>query len=381
MKELKDKNLIQELKDIIQNARNASVKSINSIQVASNFLIGFKIAKLEQTETHRADYGKEILKNVSEHLLQEFGKGYSVSNLEYMRKFYLIFSDRIPQTLSGKLEEHGKSISQTASGKSNEIKKGINSDILALKEIQDIFINKQVLSWSHYICLIALKDDKERSFYELEANKANWSVRELKRQISSSLYERLALSKDQNSIKELAKKGQIILTPKDVVKDPYVLEFLGLEEKTTYSELDLETAIINKLEYFLLELGKGFLFEARQKRFTFDEDHYFVDLVFYNRFLKCFTLIDLKIGELKHQDLGQMQMYVNYYDRYVKKEDENPTIGIIICKKKNDALVEITLPENSNIHASEYKLYLPSKKELKEQLREAEKNWNIEHEN
>ena len=194
--------------------------------------------------------------------------------------------------------------------------------------------------------------------------------RELKRQKASCLYERLALSRDKKGVKRLAEKGQIITRPEDVLKEPLVLEFLGLDEKAGYSESDLESAIIDRIEHFLLELGKGFLFEARQKRFTFDEDHFFVDLVFYNRLLRCYVLIDLKLGKLTHQDLGQMQMYVNYFDRHVKLPKENPTIGIVLCKEKKDAVVEITLPPDANIHAREYKLYLPSKEELKRKLLE-----------
>lgn len=191
---------------------------------------------------------------------------------------------------------------------------------------------------------------------------------ELTRQFNSGLYERLALSRDKIGIRKLAREGQAVARPEDLLKEPYVLEFLGLDEKEKYSETDLETAIIDKLESFLLELGKGFLFEARQKRLTFDEDHFFVDLVFYNRLLKCHVLIDLKIGKLVHQDLGQMQMYVNYFDRYVKTQGENPTIGIILCRKNREALVEITLPKGANIHAKEYRLYLPSKEELRRKL-------------
>jgi predicted nuclease of restriction endonuclease-like (RecB) superfamily len=195
-------------------------------------------------------------------------------------------------------------------------------------------------------------------------------LRELKRQFASGLYERLALSRDKDGIRQLADEGQIVTRPEDLLKEPYVLEFLGLEEKDHYTESDLETAIIDKLEHFLLELGKGFLFEARQKRFTFEEEHFFVDLVFYNRLLRCYVLFDLKIGKLTHQDLGQMQMYVNYFDRHVRQEDENPTVGIVLCKRKNDALVEITLPKDANIHAREYRLYLPDKEELRKKLME-----------
>jgi predicted nuclease of restriction endonuclease-like (RecB) superfamily len=213
------------------------------------------------------------------------------------------------------------------------------------------------LSWSHYVVLLTIKSKDERRFYEIEAVENDWSISELKRQIDSSLYERLALSR------------------------PYVLEFLGLQEHSAYSEHKLETAIIDKIEHFLLELGKGFLFEARQKRFTFDDDHFYVDLVFYNRLLRCYVIIDLKRERLTHQDLGQMQMYVNYFDRYVKLHDENPTVGILLCHSKNDQLVELTLPENTNIHTSEYQLYLPDKETLKKQLEEAKRDWDLKHEN
>ena len=217
---------------------------------------------------------------------------------------------------------------------------------------------------------MGIEEQAERRFYEIEAAQQNWGVRELKRQYNSSLYERLALSRNKKKVLELASRGQIIDSSSDLIKEPLVLEFLGLNEKSDYAESDLESAIIDKLEHFLLELGKGFLFEARQKRFTFDGDHFYVDLVFYNRLLHCYVLIDLKIGKLTHQDLGQMQMYVNCFDRYMKKKDEHPTVGIILCKSKSDILVEVTLPKEANIYASEYKLYLPSKTELKRKLLE-----------
>ena len=210
----------------------------------------------------------------------------------------------------------------------------------------------------------------KRHFYEIEAAKNNWSLRELNRQFDAALYERLALSIDKEKISQLAKEGQLVENTSDIVKDPYILEFLGLEEKNGYSESDLETHLIDNLQKFLLELGAGYAFVARQKRFTFSEDHFRVDLVFYNRLLRCFVLFDLKIGRLKHQDLGQMQMYVNYYDRYEKQEDENPTIGVLLCQDKDDSLVELTLPKDSNIYASKYQLYLPDKKVLQDKLRE-----------
>ena len=198
----------------------------------------------------------------------------------------------------------------------------------------------------------------------------------LKRQIASSLYERLALSRDKDEVRRLASEGQVIEKASDLIKNPLVLEFLGLEEKPVYSESELETSIIDRLQHFLLELGKGFLFEARQKRFTFENSHFRVDLVFYNRLLRCYVLIDLKRGELTHQDLGQMQMYVNYFDRYVKTDGELPTIGIVLCGRKNDAVVELTLPEEANIYASKYQLYLPSKQELAAQLERIQRELN-----
>jgi predicted nuclease of restriction endonuclease-like (RecB) superfamily len=226
------------------------------------------------------------------------------------------------------------------------------------------------LSWTHYVVLLSVKDPGERSFYEIEAANEGWSVPELKRQKASCLYERLALSRDKAGVKRLAEQGQLVSRPEDVLKEPLVLEFLGLDEKAGYSETELESALITHLEHFLLELGKGFLFEARQKRFTFDGDHYFLDLVFYNRLLRCYVVVDLKLDKLTHQDLGQMQMYVNYYDRHVKLPEENATIGLLLCKEKKDAVVKLTLPKDANIHAREYQLYLPSKELLKAKLLE-----------
>ena len=360
------KNFTLEIKAIISSARKLTVKSVNSLQVVSNFLVGQRIVEFEQGGKDRAAYGKEILRKLSDEITKDFGKGYSKSNLEYMRKFYLVYSDLIfkkTQTASGELLN---SITQTASGECKELAKTEGS-----LQISQALSAKLPLSWSHYVFLMSVNNIEERAFYEIEAASENWAIKELKRQFDSSLYERLTLSRDKKAVKKLSEKGLIVTKPEDIIKDPCVLEFLGLDEKTKYSESELETAIIDKLEHFLLELGKGYLFEARQKRFTFDEDHFFVDLVFYNRLLKAYVLIDLKIGELKHQDLGQMQMYVNYFDRYVKLKDEKPTIGIILCKKKKESLVEITLPKGANIHASSYQLYLPTKEALIQQIKEA----------
>jgi len=345
--------LVQEIRDLVQNARRAAAQNVNTLQVITNFEIGRRIVEYEQKGSKRAEYGKQTLIELSRQLNKEFVRGFSATNLEYMRRFYLEYQEatpQIPQTVSGKSPATipAKSpIPQTVSGK---------------------LTNKFTLSWSHYIFLLNIDNRDERRFYEIESTQKFWSLSELKRQFDSGYYERLALSRDKEGIKALAKKGHVIEKPQDMLKNPLVLEFLGLDEKTYYSETDLESAIIDKLEAFLLELGKGFLYEARQRRFTFDADDFFVDLVFYNRILRCYVLIDLKIGKLTHKDLGQMQMYVNYYNRNEKFDYENPTIGIILCKTKNDALVNLTLPENANIFASQYQLYLPSKDELKKKL-------------
>jgi predicted nuclease of restriction endonuclease-like (RecB) superfamily len=311
---------------LIVLARQNVVRAVNQTMVLTYFEIGKMIIEEEQQGQNRAEYGKQTLKELSKKLTQQFGKGFSVENLDRMRFFYKIYQNQISSTA----------------------------------------LTKFNLSWSHYLLLMRITNENERNFYEIEAHNNNWSLRELERQFDSALYERLALSRNQDEVKQLAEQGQIIENPTNLIKDPYILEFVGLPEQASYSETQLETALINQLETFLLELGKGFTFVGRQVRFTFDEEHFRVDLVFYNRLLRCFVLIDLKIGKLKHQDLGQMQIYVNYYDRFVKTEDENRTIGIVLCKDKKDTLVEITLPEdNSQIFASRYQTILPSKEELK----------------
>ena len=355
------KAFVADIRGLVLSARTTVARGVDLVQVYTNFEIGRRIIEQEQHGKGRATYGKEVIKLLAERLSEEFGRGYSATNLASMRTFYLLYQDRAPifQSVTGKsaLAKRGQPkigtspILQTVSGKSNPSR-------------------PFSLSWSHYVFLLGIKNADERSFYEIEATTEDWTVRELKRQFDSSLYERLALSRNKKAIRKLARDGQIVAKPADILKEPLVLEFLGLEEQERYSEEELETAIINRIEHFLLEMGKGFLFEARQRRFTFDAEHFFVDLVFYNRLLRCYVLIDLKIGRLTHQDLGQMQMYVNYFDREVKESDENPTIGIILCKQKNKTLVEITLPKGANIHAHEYKLYLPSKDELQRKLNE-----------
>jgi len=356
-----DVALYERIRILVLTARQSVARGIDLVQVHTSFEIGRHIVLHEQAGQARAEYGQALLDTLAQQLTTEFGRGFSRSNVAYMRSFYLAFSERAPivQTASGQLavaqavdasEEIGAAafaIVQNASGQS---------------------LRPFALSWSHYVFLLGIKNTDERSFYEIEAAALGWNLRELKRQFDSSLFERLALSRDKEGIRRLAQEGQVINQPKDLLKEPLVLEFLGLAEQAHYSESDLESAIIHQLERFLLELGKGFLFEARQKRFSFDGDHFFIDLVFYNRLLRCYVLVDLKLGKLTHQDLGQMQMYVNYFDRHVRLDSENATVGIVLCKRKNEALVEITLPKNANIHAREYQLYLPSKEELQRKL-------------
>ncbi|MFY7815670.1 MAG: PDDEXK nuclease domain-containing protein [Chryseobacterium taeanense] len=321
--DLTNEQLVKNISALLENARNRVVVAVNQTIVLTYFEIGRMIVEDEQNGENRAEYGKAVLKDLSLHLTEKFGKGFSQRNLEQMRQFYLSYS-----------------ISQTVSAKFN-------------------------LSWSHYLKLMRIKDNNERKFYEIESYKNNWSLRELQRQYDSALYTRLSLSKNKEEILQLAEKGQIIEKPKDLIKDPYVLEFLGLSEKPNYSESDLESELIDKLEHFLLELGNGFTFVGRQQRISFEEKHFYIDLVFYNRILRCSVLIDLKIGELKHQDIGQMQMYVNYFDRERRIEGENKTIGIILCQDKSEALVQYTLPEdNDQIFASKYFTVLPSKEDF-----------------
>jgi predicted nuclease of restriction endonuclease-like (RecB) superfamily len=326
--------LSKKISILLNESRQRVIQTVNHTMVLTYFEIGKMIVEEEQNGKERADYGSQLLSGLSGSLTQEFGKGFSITNLQQMRQFYTVYSKQ--QTLSVNSEK----------------------DLIQSLDFK--------ISWSHYLKLMRIEDELERKFYEIETYKNNWSLRELNRQYDSALYTRISLSKDKNEILKLSEQGQIIEKPQDAVKDPYVLEFIGLPEQNTYSESDLEHRLINKLEHFLLELGKGFTFVARQNRITFDDKHFRIDLVFYNRILRCFVLIDLKVGELKHQDIGQMQMYVNYYDRKIKLEDESKSIGIILCQNKSEALVEFTLPENNTqIFASKYLTVLPSKESLR----------------
>jgi len=349
--------LFDEISQLLELARKRVVTSVNQTMVITYFEIGRMIVEDEQNGENRSEYGKAILKDLSLHLTERFGKGFSETNLKQMRQFYLSYS--ISETVPV------KSLTQIGQTLSDELQIIENKKLNSLKSPPRKHSVQFNLSWSHYLKLMRINNIEERKFYEIEAYKNNWSLRELQRQFDSALYTRLSLSKNKEEILQLSEKGQIVEKPKDLIKDPYILEFLGLAEKASYSENDLESGLIDKLEHFLLELGTGFTFVARQNRISFDEKHFKIDLVFYNRILKCFVLIDLKIGELKHQDIGQMQMYVNYYDREVKLNDENKTIGIILCQDKSEALVEYTLPEdNEQIFASKYLTILPSKEDF-----------------
>jgi predicted nuclease of restriction endonuclease-like (RecB) superfamily len=344
------------------------------------------IVEREQQGEKRARYGSKLIKGLSEYLTEQYGRGFSVVNLQSIRKFYQVYSRSIQQqkqqSLTAKSENREIKLSQNSlSG--NDSQKGQTVSAL-FKKTDPVNLNQTEfdpaeqkqqtvsaifnLTWTHYQTLMRIDDEGARRFYEIEAFNQQWTVRQLQRQVGSSLYERLALSRNKDKALALATEGQTMKSLRDIFKSPYVLEFTGLEERTEYSESDLEQALIDNIQKFMLELGKGFLFEARQKRFSFDEKSFFVDLVFYNRLLQCYVIIDLKVSELRHQDLGQMLMYVNYFDRYVRQEFEKPTIGILLCSQKDSNIVKLTLPENSNIYASQYSLYLPNKALLQRKL-------------
>ena len=349
--------LFERISHLIEHARSFVVNSVNVIEVKTRFEVGRYIYE-DQQQGERAEYGKRVLENLSDKLIDKFGNDWSYDTLIRCRKFYTKYNcTGIVATALPQFPFNSQSAENEDSGNCGNT-------------VATFQMPRFTLSWSHYLVLMRIDDAEARSFYEIEATQQNWSVRQLRRQVGSSLYERLALSRDKEEVMRLAREGQTLEKPADIIKNPVTLEFLGLKPDVAYSETKLENAIIIKMQSFLLELGKGFLFEARQKRFTFEERNFYVDLVFYNRLLQCYVLIDLKTGDLTHQDLGQMQMYVNYYDRYVKQSFEKPTIGILLCESKSDALVELTLPEDANIYASQYQLYLPDKALLQNKLRQ-----------
>ena len=351
--------LFERISTLIEQARRHVRTTVNLTEVYTKYAIGQYIIEDEQQGKYRAQYGKQVLKELSSRLTDRFGDGWSYPTMKNIRQFYLVYSNRLNSVYPIETKKAKQCLANS------EFVYGVdNFDNQRLSNPQF------TLSWSHYLILMRIENPDARSFYEIECAQQQWSVRQLSRQVGSSLYERLALSRNKDEVMRLAREGQTVEKSSDIIKDPLTLEFLGLKPDASYSETKLENAIINKMQQFLLELGKGFLFEARQKRFTFDEQHFYVDLVFYNRLLQCYVLIDLKVDKLTHQDLGQMQMYVNYYDRYVRQEFEKPTIGILLCERKNDALVEMTLPKDANIYATAYQLYLPDKALLQAKVKE-----------
>lgn len=355
--------LYDRIRDILETAHIGVVRTVNTTHVMTNWLIGREIVEEEQRGQRRAGYGTGVLADLSKRLGREYGRGYSVDNLEAFRQFYLDYPQLISETASRQLLFEK---SETASRKLT---------VNALAPISSSSLQAgtlhPALSWSHYRSLLRVSRTEARTFYEIEAIRNAWSVRELSRQIGSLLFDRLAKSKDKKGLMRLAIRGQEVMQPIDVFKDPVVMEFLGLPESPKLVESKLEQALTDNLQAFLLELGKGFAFISRQERITLDGDHFYIDLVFYHAILKCYVLIDLKVGKLTHSDLGQIQFYVNYYDRERRTEGDNPTLGLILCSDKNDAVVKYTLGEQQerNIFTSRYQLYLPTEKELERELR------------
>jgi predicted nuclease of restriction endonuclease-like (RecB) superfamily len=327
---------LNRIRGILTAGRQQAFQAINTAMVQSYWQVGREIVEEQQRGAERAEYGARLLITLAEHLTREFGKGYDRSNLQHMRAVYLSFP------------------------------------------ICDAL--RRELSWTHYRLLSRVQNPSARAFYEAECANARWSTRELERQISTLLYERLALSRDEAGRNALAQRGHEIHRPEDLIKDPLVLEFTGLPEPPHFRETDLEAALITHLQQFLLELGKGFAFMGRQQRVTLEGDHFFVDMVFYNRLARCFVLIDLKVNKLTHEDIGQMQMYVNYYARELTADYENPPIGILLCADKNDAVVRYTLPENNTqIFAARYQLYLPTEHELRSQIEQERAHWELQY--
>jgi len=378
----KKTTLYDRIRQILESARTNIARSVNTTQVMANWLIGREIVEEEQKGKKRAEYGAELVREIAERLQRDYGTGYSFPNLKFMRQFYLTYPELLEQRQIGYALR--SQLVMSSEGGSEQKSYAVRS-LLGSHESKDKSeichalsdeswkpgLLHPNLSWTHYRTLLRVDKPEARPFYEIEAIKNNWSARELERQINSLLYERLALSTDKKGLMRLATKGHVVQKPEDVFKDPVVMEFLGLPESPRLVESALEQALINNLQSFLLELGKGFAFVSRQERLTLDSDHFYIDLVFYHAILKCYVLIDLKTGKLTHQDLGQLQLYVNYYDHERRTEGDNPTLGLILCTDKNDAVVRYTLgpDQQKKIFTSRYKLYLPTEAELKAELR------------
>jgi predicted nuclease of restriction endonuclease-like (RecB) superfamily len=366
-------NFYSGIKSILDKARELSFRAVNFLMVEAYWNIGRMIFEEEQKGKIRADYGSFLIALLSKRLTKDFGKGFDERNLWYMVQFYNAFPILNALRSESDKKTNGDALRHKSVNKKNIIFPVVRGEFLELKDVL-----RTELSWTHYRLLLKLEKEEARQFYMNEAANNNWSTRELERQISSLLFERLSLSKDKKSVNRMSRKGQIIKTPEDLVKDPYVLEFLGLEKMEKYYESDLEKALITHLQKFLLELGRGFSFVARQQRITLDGDHFYIDLVFYNRLTRSFVLIDLKVGKLTHGDIGQMQMYVNYYNRTQKNKGENITIGLLLCAEKNDTVVKYTLPESQKqIFVSKYLPYLPTEEELKNEIKKEKQNLQI----
>ncbi len=355
--------LFDRVMNILERARTQVVHAVNSSMVIAYWLIGREIVQAIQGGDERAEYGKQIIKDLSVRLNKNYGKGFSTSNLWYFRQFYVVYSNREPMIL------------HKACGESDSVEKlhkpcGVLDDLSLAVEKSDLIQGfSPALSWSHYRTLSKIKNKNERLFYEIEAGKEGWSVPVLERQIHSFLFARLLKSRDKNGVLKLATEGQAVKNPADTIKDPYILDFLGLPDLKQLHESELESAIIENLQSFLLELGKGFAFVARQKRLQYEDEFFYVDLVFYNCILKCYLLIDLKIGKLAHQDVGQMDSYIRMFDDLVIAKDDNPTIGLILCSEKNEAIARYSVLNNSKqLFASKYTIYLPTEEELKREL-------------
>jgi len=366
-------DLYSRVRSILESARVNLARTVNTTQVVVNWLIGREIVEEEQRGRRRAGYGARVLGELSARLEREFGRGYSVDNLEAFRQLYVEYPRLISETASRNLPSPAGASAISAALSRNSPPADSMS---AVPGSQPPGLLHPALSWSHYRCLLRVARPQARAFYEIESIDNAWSVRELARQTGSLLFDRLARSKDKKGLMRLATRGQEVTHPGDVFKDPTVIEFLGLPEVPRLVESRLERALTDNLQTFLLELGKGFAFVARQQRISLQGDHFYIDLVFYHAILKCYVLIDLKVGKLTHADLGQMQLYVNYYDRERRTEGDNPTLGLILCPDKNDAVVKYTLGAQlrRNIFASRYQLHLPTEEELQFELRRELRN-------
>lgn len=356
-------DLFERIVTILETARGRAVRAVNTEMILAYWHIGREIVEHLQAGARRAEYGNQLLESLSERLNQRFGRGYSVTNLKYFRLFYQAFADREPKIRHGARDEFEK---REIRHDESDVSKTLVASVKALPELEGFSSN---LSWTHYRALTKVEHTAARRFYEIEADREGWSAEHLERQIHTQLFARLLKSRDKKGVMDLATRGQVLERPVDVIKQPYVLDFLDLPDGHKLRERDIESAILEKLQQFLLELGKGFAFIARQKRISFDEEYFYIDLVFYNVILKCYLLIDLKLGKLTHQDIGQMDSYVRLFNDQCRNQDDNPTIGLILCAEKNEAIARYSvLHDHEQLFAAKYVTYLPTEKELEQEL-------------